>query len=150
MRSVVVGLALAVGLVAGAQAKGCRLDGATLVASEFNRPSDPALIGQTFKVQRIASALRTMPDTVGSLGSVTGGELTMEVQGKSGRYVVSNSFAPHSAPWSSGSSKLTADAAIKWGARSRSREAIVLGEHPSFDMYGGPLKGLTLTPQHCM
>ncbi|WP_336492104.1 hypothetical protein [Methylobacterium nigriterrae] len=152
MRAVIVGLVGAVLAAGGAQAKVCRLDGLEVVATSRGGDNvNPELIGARFKVVKKASAFKTIPDEMGSLGTMTTGWIEAELNGVQGRYVVHQSYIPHSSPWI-GAGSTTADdpdVKTKWGKRDRAGERKLFERDGTFDVYSGPLAGLTLEPTNC-
>lgn len=152
MRAVLVGLVGGGLAVSGVQAKVCRLDGLEVVAtSRGGADVNPALVGARFKVGRKASSFRTMPDNIGSLGTVMTGWIEVELSGTRGRYVVHQSYIPHSSPWVGAGSTTAGDPEVKtkWGKRHRVGERKLFERDGTFDVYSGPLAGLTLEPVNC-
>lgn len=152
MRAVLLGLIGAVLSVGVAQAKVCRLDKLKLVAaSRDGSDVDQGLVGARFKIVKKASSFRTMPDNVGTLGTVTAGWIEAELAGKKGRYVLHQDYLPHSSP-SVGAGSTTADdpeVKVNWGKRDRAGERKLFEPDGTFYVYSGPLAGLDLTPTNC-
>ena len=154
MRSVVVGLALAVGLVAGAKAKECRLNGAILEVVDtpstyfLNEPRQrPDLIGQTFKVGRFAAVpKRQMSARLGQETNV--GYEAYEIVGGAGSFVVKHEFLDGSPARVVISSEASGpNAAVDW---SRARREIVKSRAKWLDeINGGPLSSLGLKLKFC-
>ncbi|WP_336489722.1 hypothetical protein [Methylobacterium nigriterrae] len=157
-----VGVALSASAV-GAAEKACRLDGTELVAeaagpAEMKRPD---LAGQHFRVQRVASWTKRVPGRDPS-ETLTVAEISVAVEGKAGRYVISQGYTPHSVPWIMATSWAPKDAksvnlagaedvqVVDWSKRSRKAEASYFTEEiASFNVYGGPFSGMSLSPTHC-
>lgn len=151
MRAFLVGLVGLVAVGGVAEAKVCQLEGLELVASARGADANPKIIGQPFRVVRQASAFKTSPDPV-SGGTMTSGQISVQVEGPSGNFFVAQDYIPHSAPWVSASS-LPGDQTsipVNWSKRDRKREARYFEKDGTFDIYSGPLAGLTLQPTNCV
>ena len=140
MRALVLGLVGAVVAIGGAQAKVCKLNGAALVAAERGG-GDPAFAGARFKVIRAATR---------SIGR-TSGQISVEIEGDKGRFVVVQDYVPQSVPWASADS-VPADKAgrkVNWLRHATAFEREVWSRDPSLDIYSGPLSGFSLQQANC-
>lgn len=148
MRALLVGLGLVL-TISGAQAAECRLDDLALVSEERGSNANPDLVGQAFRVTKQASQFKSLPDPVTG-GVSTTGRISVLVEGAAGRFLVDQDYIPHSSPWVTAESRpFQTDAGVKWGQRDRKNEARYFEIDGSFDIYGGPLAGLTLRPTNC-
>ncbi|WP_336492103.1 hypothetical protein [Methylobacterium nigriterrae] len=165
MRTIGIGL-VAVALsasAAGAAERACRLDGTELVA-EVAGPAEmkrPDLVGQHFRVERVASWTKRVPGREPS-ETLTIAEISVAVEGKAGRYVISQGYTPHSVPWIMATSWAPKDAksadlagaedvqVVDWSKRDRKAEASYFAEEiASFNVYDGPFSGMSLSPVRC-
>ena len=151
MRALVLGLVGVVIAAGAAEAKVCRLDGLKLAATARDADASKDLVGASFDVVRQSSHFKTGPDPVKG-GTTTRGTITIEITGPKGTFVVDQDYEPTSMPWVSAGSRLAADdgAKVKWGVRDRRTEARVFESDGAFDIYSGPLSGLSLEPQNCV
>jgi hypothetical protein len=81
----------------------------------------------------------------------TRGTIIVEITGAKGRFFVQQDYEPTSMPWVSAGSSTVEDPpkAVSWGRRARRDERKLFEPDGSFDVYSGPLAGLTLTPTNC-
>lgn len=151
MRALLVGLVGLIGVTGAVEAKVCRLDGLELVAEPRGSDADQKMVGQKFRVVRQASAFKTLPDPVAG-GTMTGGTISVQVEGPAGKFFVGQDYVPHSAPWVSAVSLPASqtDIKVKWSQRDRKREARYFEKDGTFDIYSGPLSGLSLKPTNCI
>ena len=149
MRAVWFGLVGAVLALGGAQAATCKLDGLEVVAEARGGNADPNLVGAHFRVAKQASEFTTRRDEV--KGLVTAGLIKVELVGDKGRFVVIQDYEPSASPWVSASSRGDDGPAGRpaWGKRNLREEQKLFEPSAVFDVYTGPLAGLTLTPTNC-
>ncbi|WP_264051679.1 hypothetical protein [Methylobacterium flocculans] len=150
MRAVLFALVgLSVGTSA-AYAKPCRLDGMELAAQSRAEKFDPALVDARFKVIAQSSAFHTAFNP-GKGREATWGKITVRLKGQGGSFVVQQDYDPNSMPWVSGESWFVGDAkaAPISASRNRTKEKALFTSDGAFDIYSGPLSGLTLTPINC-
>ena len=149
MRSVLIGLVGVVLAATLAHAGACRLDGLEVVAEARGSNADPNLVGAHFRVAKQASEFTKRRDEV--KGLVTAGLIKVELVGDKGRFIVIQDYEPSASPWVSASSRGDDEPVGRpvWGNRDLREEQKLFELSAVFDVYTGPLAGLTLTPTNC-
>ena len=144
MRAVIAAVLVSVLAAGGAEAGECRLDGLHLVAKEL-MPSEiiaPQNVGAHFQIIKAGSNFKHTP------GGDTTGVITIEIKGGTGQFVIAQEYTTMGMPKVYGASfNGPARPDPAWNQRNLKDELATFSG--VFDIYSGPLAGLTLEAVNC-